>query len=245
MKQEVVFATLRKNVEKIQNSNFGKKPKIALRLQEIKALVRKLERYSSGQRISDPYLFGLTVDAWNLEKVAAAASGKYTFFPSISPPSIVAENSFFLFSAPHGDHDSREKASTHRNNQVFATNAAGGIEKLTQLLYDVLSDLIAKARFAEKNPSTPFKSVFVNVSTLNGKNELGGYEVWYSLKGLLEYPDRHRHFDRVSSPTSCPLPPGNYMLWTRGGSAAGPQSPLGDLGSDGRPVRSVSLPVIP
>ena len=115
--------------------------------------------------------------------------------------------------------------------------------RLMQAFDDVHSDLSAKARFAEQNPSQPFASVNVTVITRNkdGK-EVSNYEVWYCLKGLVNYKDRYDHFDQLSSPTSNPLPPGNYTIWTRKGSIDGPLMPAKDVGSDGRRERSIDLP---
>jgi hypothetical protein len=247
MTPEETFATLLTNARKIQNSNFGKRPKMARLLGEIVRSVQKLRQFSRVRRnISSSYLYGLTVDAWELGNVAAAISEKSVFFRPIPDRTTVGENSFSIFfAAPDDDHDPGGKGSMSRDTRIFSTRAAGGSEALSESVNDVHSDLSAKTRFAEKNPTDPFKSVTVNVRTRKEKNELSGYEVWYSLKGLLRYPDRLRQFDQESSPTSCPLPPGNYVLWTRDGSAEGTPRRLGDLGSDGQPERLIDPLFIP
>lgn len=113
-------------------------------------------------------------------------------------------------------------------------------KELIEWIEDVFLDLFDKVSFADKNPADPFKSVMVTVTTRDqNRRELSGYEVWFSLKGLIKYDDKHQQFDRPSSPTSHPLPPGNYAFWTRNGSVDGPRRKLEDLGSDGQPERSI------
>ena len=128
---------------------------------------------------------------------------------------------------------------------AVSVNKALGIETKTRLiesLADVHSDLSAKMSYAEKNPSDPFGVVTVKVTTRDKDgNEVSNCEVWYCLKGYVNYPDRHFRFDQLSSPTSHPLHPGNYVMWTRKGLVDGPQMPAKDVGSDGRTERSIDL----
>jgi hypothetical protein len=241
--QTEVFATLHQQVEKIQNSDFGKRPSITRILKEIDTAVQELEPISIGREIPQFYLFGLTVDAWMLGNVAAAVSADSALlFPPVPEQPMVAVKSFTAwFLAPRSDQDQKELALAWRKAQVFPAVAVGRVEKeLAQPIQDVDSDLSAKRNFAVKNPSDPFGSVVVEVTTRNKENsELSGYEVWYSLKGLLKHPEGHNQFDRASSPTSYPLPPGNYVFWARGGSAEGPKRELKDLGSDGQHERAI------
>jgi hypothetical protein len=119
-------------------------------------------------------------------------------------------------------------------------------EQLIQSLDDARSDLAAKASFAEKNPSDPFASVIVKITTRNkDKKEVSGYAVWFSSKVALQYNAEHRHFDHPSSPTSRPLPPGDYVFWTRSGSAEGPPKELRYLGIDGLLETSVDPVLTP
>jgi hypothetical protein len=119
-------------------------------------------------------------------------------------------------------------------------------EQLIQSLDDARSDLAAKASFAEKNPSDPFASVIVKITTRNkDKKEVSGYAVWFSSKVALQYNAEHRHFDHPSSPTSRPLPPGDYVFWTRSGSAEGPPKELRNLGIDGLLETSVDPVLAP
>jgi hypothetical protein len=72
--------------------------------------------------------------------------------------------------------------------------------------------------------------------------EVQNCEIWFVLKGWANYKDRYDHFDKPSSPASRDLPPGNYVVWTRMGSAEGAQVPLKDLGIDGQKSRAISIP---
>jgi hypothetical protein len=128
--------------------------------------------------------------------------------------------------------------------QVFVGAVLGADEKarLTQILDDVRLDLSDKVSFAEKNSSDPFTSVKIKVTTRNKlKKEVSGYEVWFSPQVLFGENHQDSRFERPSSPTDSPLPPGNYVFWARGGSAQGPgpTKPCKDVGTDGLTERSV------
>jgi hypothetical protein len=86
------------------------------------------------------------------------------------------------------------------------------------------------------------ESISVEVTTRDkdGK-EVQNCEVWFCLKGLLNYKDRYDHFDRPSSPTTRSLLPGNYVFWTQMGSAEGARVPLKDFGIPWR-GRKISIP---
>jgi len=132
--------------------------------------------------------------------------------------------------------------------QVFV-DAVLGVdqkERLTQILDDVHLDLSDKVSFAGKNPSDPFTSVKIKITTRNRlKTEVSGYEVWFSPKVLFEEIHQYFRFDRPSSPTDYLLPPGNYAIWSRSGSVQGPIRYCKDVGSDGLTERSVDPLFIP
>jgi hypothetical protein len=136
------------------------------------------------------------------------------------------------------------------NTVVEGISGKGTPEPLrwAELIKDVADDLRAKIHFAEPhlgdiNPSDAFGNVTVQVTTRDKEaKEVSNYEVWYCLKGLVNYKDRYDHFDNLSSPTSRPIPPGNYMMWTRKDSKDGPLEPANDIGSDGQSRRSIDLP---
>jgi hypothetical protein len=128
---------------------------------------------------------------------------------------------------------------------VSVNKALGTEEKmrLNQSVEDVHSDLYAKTSYAEKNPSDPFGFVTVKVTTRDKDgNEVSNCEVWCCLKGYVKYKDRYERFNQLSSPTSHPLHPGNYVMWARQGSVDGPQIPATDVGSDGQREFSIDLP---
>jgi len=266
--QKQVFAALLGNVPRIQNSDFGKLPTVAPRLQQIEALTRNLQRRSIGRKMPSNYLYELALDARALEIVADAVSGKYAELvrpPSggperarknapglvsegvqltIPPPVITSSPALDLFAifflTPASSQRGAVPAGTKPH--VFAGAVLGADQKarLTQMLDDVSSDLSDKVSFAGKNPSDPFTSVKIKITTRNRlKTEVSGYEVWFSPKVLFEENHQHSRFDRPSSPTDYPLPAGNYVFWTRSGSAQGPAKYCSDVGVDGLTERSV------
>jgi hypothetical protein len=270
--QKEVFAALLGNLQRIQNSDFGKLPTVAPRLQQIGASARNLQQRSIGRKIPSNYLSQLALDARALRMVADAVSAKnatapvpprrYTPAPApaptiappprytpppapYTPPPAPAPtiNLHFLeasFLAPRANRQGSVPAGT--KPQVFVGAVLGADEKarLIQILDDVRLDLSDKVSFAEKNASDPFTSVNIKVTTRNKlKKEVSGYEVWFSPQVLFGENHLDSRFDRPSSPTDSPLPPGNYVFWARGGSAQGPTKHCKDVGIDGLTERSV------
>src|ERR1700730_11463672 len=70
--QKEVFAALLGNLQRVQNSDFGKLPTVAPRLQQIGASARDLQRRSIGRKIPSDYLSELALDARALGMVADA-----------------------------------------------------------------------------------------------------------------------------------------------------------------------------
>src|SRR4029077_18619215 len=68
--QKEVFAALLGNLQRIQNSDFGKLPTVAPRLQQIGASARNLQQRSIGRKIPSKYLSQLALDARALGMVA-------------------------------------------------------------------------------------------------------------------------------------------------------------------------------
>jgi hypothetical protein len=272
--QKQVFAALLGNMQRIQNSDFGKLPTVAPRLQEIGALARNLQRRSIGRKMPPNYLYELALDARALGIVADAVSEKNADLvrpPSGSPgrarqnasglvsagvqlttpPPVTASSpvldvleAFFL--APGASQRGSVPART--NLRVFAGAVLGADQKarLTQILDDVSLDLSDKVSFAGKNPSDPFRPVKIKVTTRDRlKREANGYEVWFAPKVLFEENHQYFHFDSPSSPTDYLLPPGNYAFWSRSGSVQGPIRYCEDVGIDGLTERSVDPLFIP
>ena len=266
--QKQVFAALFGNFQRIQNSDFGKLPTVAPRLQQIGALARNLQRRSTGRKMPSNYLYELALDAHALEIVADAVSAKNADL--VRPPSggrgHARQNAFGLVSAwgqltapPPATRSSpildpleafflapeagqRGSVPVGRGLRVFASAALGADQKarLNQLLDDVSSDLSDKVSFAGKNPSDPFTPVKIKVTTRDRlKKEANGYEVWFAPKVLFEENHQYFRFDRPSSPTDYLLPPGNYAFWSRTGSVQGPIRYCTDVGIDGLTERSV------
>jgi hypothetical protein len=130
-------------------------------------------------------------------------------------------------------------------------------EEWTEALGDVAHDVCAKISFAERflpppktlGPEPKYEpeifeegvNVIAATRDKDGK-EVSSYEVWFCLKGLINYKDRYDHFDRLSSPTDCEMPPGNYVFWTRKGSDQGAMVTVSDVGADGKMIRQIDLP---
>src|SRR5215469_15399370 len=191
--QKQVFAALLGDLPRIQNSDFGKLPTVAPRLQQIGALTRNLQRRSIGQKMPSNYLYELALDARALEIVADAVSGKYAELvrPPSGGPGHARQNASGLLSAwgqltapPPATRSSpildppeafflepeagqRGSVPVGRGLRVFASAALGADQKarLNQLLDDVSSDLSDKVSFAGKNPSDPFTPVKIKVTT--------------------------------------------------------------------------------
>jgi hypothetical protein len=131
---------------------------------------------------------------------------------------------------------------TETKPHVFVGAVLGADQKaqLMQILDDVRLDLSNKVSFGK------FTSVKIKVTTRNNlKKEISGYEVWFSPKVLFDENHQDAHFDRPSSPTDYALPPGNYVIWTRRGSAQGPIKQCKDVGRDGLSERLVDPLFVP
>jgi hypothetical protein len=265
--QKQVFAALLGNVQRIQNSDFGRLPTVTSRLQRVEALVRILQQKSVGWKIPANYLYELALDARALGMVADAVSSKHASLARPSPggpgraqsnasglvsagiqlttPPVVTTSGpvlglFEAFFLAPGVGQRGPAGST--NSQVFADAVLGADQKarLTRMLDDVSLDLSDKVSFAGENLSDPFTPVKIKVTTRDRlKREVSGYEVWFAPKVLFGENPRYFRFDRPSSPTDYPLPPGNYVFWSRGGSARGPIRYCNDVGMDGLKERLV------
>jgi hypothetical protein len=134
-------------------------------------------------------------------------------------------------------------------------NRAEAQPKWIDVLGDVADDLHAKISFARLfipkkgiggTPSPPIdinEGVRVTASTLDkDRHEISGYDVWFCLKGLIDYPNRYDHFDRLSSPTKRAMAAGNYIFWTQKGSELGSRVIVSGIG-DGDPQRWIDLPI--
>jgi hypothetical protein len=266
--QKQVFAALLGNLQSIQHRDFGRLPPVASRLQQVEALAHILQQRSIGRKIPSNYLYELALDARALEMVAAAVSAEHanlvrpprdgpgraqpnasglvsagvqlTTSASVATSSPISDLFEAFFLAPGAGGRGSVPAGT--KPQVFAGAVLGADQKvrLTRMLDDVSLDLSDKASFAGKNPSDPFTPVKVEVATRDRlKKEVSGYEVWFAPKVLFEENHRYFRFDRQSSPTDYPLPPGNYVFWSRGGSVQGPMKDCTDVGMDGLTQRLV------
>ena len=158
--------------------------------------------------------------------------------PAPKQPDIRLFQAFFITPRDSG---SRPVAAEKRP-KVFVGTVLGADQKrrLMQILDDVHSDLSSKVGFGK------FTSVKIKVTTRNNlKNEISGYDVYFSPKVLFDENHQDAQFDRPSSPTDHYVPPGNYVFWARRGSAQGPIKHCSDVGRDGLTERLVDPLFIP
>jgi hypothetical protein len=123
---------------------------------------------------------------------------------------------------------------------VFGRPAAE-MTRWTEWLDNAGWDLSAKAEYAQQNFTDPFSNINITVTTKTGPKEVSGCQIWYSLKGLYRYKDRHLSFDKLSSPSTGSIPPGSYVFWTVKGGKTGRLDQVNDLGADGQPTLSIDL----
>lgn len=97
-------------------------------------------------------------------------------------------------------------------------------------------DLQIKVHQAKNNSNAsangPFKNVTVSVKTFHDTKEVGGCEVWYVPVAWEDVASRHRRFPDYSSPTTKPLAPGYYTMWTEYQNLIGKKEPV-SIGESG------------
>jgi hypothetical protein len=217
-----IFRELRKSTEMLLDTDFGKSQ--AVNLQGILKNAQYLEKELNKQPdiLKEPsqflqmYLLQLTTDAWQMRGLADAVTK--------TPPDTV-----------HGS-----QIISDVTNDIFAKAQYGQSGDFSQLM----------AVYGGEHPTptpgetlrNPFSGVNVKIVTLdkNG-NEVRNCEVWFCLKGVLPYKDRYVRFDKLSSPSSQVLPPGNYVIWTRKDLLDGPQAFVQDVGEDGSQEREIHV----
>jgi hypothetical protein len=83
-------------------------------------------------------------------------------------------------------------------------------------LRDVAVDLQLKADNCRHSSDGLGKEIRVKVHTKAAGKEIGGFEVCYAPKGMLDMKSAHDRFPRQSSPTDEKiLSPGRYAIWAR------------------------------
>jgi hypothetical protein len=87
-------------------------------------------------------------------------------------------------------------------------------EKPLSVLSDVASDVQLKADNCRNSADGLGKDIKVRVHTKASGKEIGGFEVYYVPRGLLDIKSAHDRFPRQSSPTDEKiLCPGRYAVW--------------------------------
>lgn len=89
-------------------------------------------------------------------------------------------------------------------------------QKALGLLRDVAQDLEIKAENCRYSKDGLGKEIKVKVHTKAGEKEVGGYEIYFVARGMLDVKSAHDRFGRQSSPTDEKiLAPGRYAMWVR------------------------------
>ena len=88
--------------------------------------------------------------------------------------------------------------------------------KTLDTVREVALDLQLKADNCRHSADGLGKEIKVKVHTKAGENEVGGFEVFYVPRGMLDIKSAHERFPRLSSPTKeQTLSPGRYALWVK------------------------------
>jgi hypothetical protein len=97
-----------------------------------------------------------------------------------------------------------------------------------RLLEEINEDVRIKRMHAEARPNAPFESIKVTVHTKKNGQEMGVYQIWWVKYAYRDDPSKYKTFDKFSSPSSQPLPPGRYLMWTKatdGSQVTGEKTP--------------------
>lgn len=150
-----------------------------------------------------------------------------------------------------GDEKKQESSEEYREslkqNQEALQRVFGPdleIEAKLEVCRAIAKDIEVKKVYAQKNPEAAFEPARVTVQTKNGEKEESGFQVWYVPKAWDTMTDRHKRFDKNSSPTDHKLAPGAYTMWTQVPALcnAGNKQPI-SVGEYGQPEQTVDLPV--
>ena len=115
-----------------------------------------------------------------------------------------------------GGNDDYLHALRGDNQMVGQLKKEKSPEKILPVLRDVAFDMQLKADNCRHSADGLGKEIRVKVHTKAGGKEIGGYEVFYVSKGMLEVKSAHDRFPRQSSPTDEKiLCPGGYAFWVR------------------------------
>ena len=89
-------------------------------------------------------------------------------------------------------------------------------QKALATLRDVALDLQIKTDNCRNSADGLGREIKVKVHTKAGGKEIGGYEVYFVEKGMLDVKSVHDRFPQQSSPTNEKvLTPGGYAMWAR------------------------------
>lgn len=145
--------------------------------------------------------------------------------------------------APY-EFDDKYLASLQANNRLLNRLKKEKDEgKALETLRDVAMDLQLKADNCRNSSDGLGKRIKVKVHTKAGEKEVGGYEVFYVPKGMLDVKSAHDRFPRQSSPTDeRVLSPGGYAMWVRKDAYKSEPITLG-IGGRGETELEVDVPV--
>ena len=142
-----------------------------------------------------------------------------------------------------GGNDDYLHALRADNEQLGRLKKEKAPEKILPVLRDVAFDIQLKADNCRNSADGLGKEIRVKVHTKANGKEVGGYEVFYVSKGMLEVKSAHDRFPRQSSPTDEKiLCPGGYAFWARKQNVTNAPVTLG-IGGHGETSLDVDLEV--
>jgi len=115
--------------------------------------------------------------------------------------------------------------------------------ELLELARSVSKDLSAKAGNCRLSADGLGKQITVTAHTIQGTNEIRGFEVYFAPMALLGDKGEHDRFPDLSSPTTRKnFPPGYYAIWVKRNNATNAHTAQ-TIGGDGQPRFKFEIPV--
>jgi hypothetical protein len=231
--QQEVIDNLSKSTNFLSETDFGKTQPAASHLDDISHVLEFFRHWGtkSDQNpqpivFPDMYLYGLTVDGWQLTQIADAVRANSEAQTTRWNDLLGNVLDDLFAKASFVDELIGENGGSGGWGGSGGTCAKGPLKQSVdtkRLATEINQGVLVTAITRDKD----------------GK-EVPTYEVWFCLKALINYQDRYDHFDRLSSPTERVLTPGNYAFWTQKGSNHGAMVFISDVGIGDR---QIDLPI--
>jgi len=125
-------------------------------------------------------------------------------------------------------------------DRALALLRSGDRERARAAVVEAEADLAIKRSHVEAGvgfAGEGLRTVRVTVRTMRGAQEERGHFVWFVARAWIDDQRRYARFDEMSSPTTAPLAPGNYIMWL---GEAGSRQPI-VVGGHGRSQQTIDL----